>query len=162
MEKIPCRTDIYIDKADAAEEMIEGHVVIGDPPNQRPYQGPVRVNVILYDFVGNHLGYRTFDLTTDESGKFNIRTALSPFDYVAAQVFKETDIEVYRGSTKAIRTTVPYSLIEVEADAFNDVIYGSVSGKYNGPLFVLVNRTGTTTRVFQVNATNGYLNFLFS
>lgn len=57
VEKIPCRTDIYIDKADAAEEMIEGHVVIGDPPNQRPYQGPVRVNVILYDFVGNHLGY---------------------------------------------------------------------------------------------------------
>ena len=56
VEKIRCRTDVYIDKADAAEDLIEGHVVIGDPPNQRPYQGPVTINVLLLNKRGGSMG----------------------------------------------------------------------------------------------------------
>ncbi|MDD4834128.1 MAG: fibronectin type III domain-containing protein [Lutispora sp.] len=155
VSKIPCRTDIYIDKVDAAEEMVEGHVLIGDMPNQRPYQGPVRVHVLLYDWLGNSQGTRTFNLTTDANGKFYIRTAISPFDYVAAQVFNETDIEIYKAATKAIKATVPYSIIDFEPDAFNDLVYGNVSGQYSGPLSILVNSPGKSTRVHQINAVLG-------
>jgi hypothetical protein len=155
VEKIRCRTDVYIDKADAAEDLIEGHVVIGDPPNQRPYQGPVTINVLLLNKRGGSMGNLSLDVTTDESGQFRQTAYLSPFDHVAAQVQQESDMEIYAARTKAIRTTVPYSIIEFEADAFNDLVYGTVSGEYTGPLSILVKRPGESTAAHQAYAIGG-------
>lgn len=155
VEKIIGRADIFIDKVDAFENVVEGHVLVGDMPDQRPYVGPVSIHVNSYDFMGKNTGYNVHTVTTDSKGEFRLFVPLSPFDKVKASLRMETDMSIYKGTTEYMETTVPFSLIEFEADAFNDKVYGTVSGGYTGDLLIFVNRPGKPTGMYSTRATMG-------
>ena len=153
--KIAGRADIFIDKADAFQDVVEGHVLVGDMPDQTPYVGPVSIHVNSYDYTGKNTGYNVHTVTTDSKGEFRLFVPLSPFDKVKVSMRMETEMSMYKGTTEYMETTVPFSLIEFQADAFNDKIYGTVSGGYTGNLWIFVNRPGKPTSMYPTKSTMG-------
>lgn len=102
----------------------------------------------------------THQITLGTDGQCTRSIALRPDDLVQVNVYRPQENDsstVYAGSSVLQNPTVPFSAIDFTADVFNDVVSGTISGGYSGPIELLLDDDydhGEQT-VLRANASNG-------
>jgi hypothetical protein len=153
-------TPSFFIKADASTNIIEGRIVFDK--DAIPYANrDFTVEVWKDEKLKVSIPART-----DNDGNFSIVSDsfsynLIPTDRVVINVADETVYEVsnkkYKvtGKSKKINPTVPYTDLEFNVDTFNDLVSGTVSGKYTGPVDIIVYNSDSSVTNYTANAVNG-------
>jgi len=155
-------TASFLAKADASTNVIEGKVVIDK--DSIPYANR-NIDIEIHNWKTNK--YKTtLRTTTDNEGNFNLNTGsynynLLPSDYLvlkvtpAGEYVKDNKRYNVTGQSRTVYPVVPYTEMDFNVDAFNDVVTGVVSGKYNGPIYLEVVHWDWTRTRYIANAVNG-------
>lgn len=137
-------------KADAYTDKIEGTASTSDGP----FSGEVTINI-----KRKNGGNENHKIMTDSQGRFLYNIPLGPEDYVSFSVYKPHEsiaLWTYVGNYEFGYAKVPFERITINADAFNDVITGEVSGNYTGPMDMVLVRN-SVENVLPVNVSQGVI-----
>jgi len=137
-------------KADAYTDRIEGTASTSDGP----YSGEVNISI-----KRKNGSSEVHKILTDGQGRFSLNLPLGPEDYVSFNVYKPHEsiaLWTYVGNYEFGYARVPFENITVNADAFNDIITGEVSGNYTGPMDMVLVRN-SVERVIPVNVSQGVI-----
>lgn len=152
-------------KADASTNIVEGKVVIDK--DSIPYANRA-IDIEIWNWRTNKYKL-TLRSATDGEGNYSLNTGsynLLPSDYVILKItpgdIYEKDNKKYNviGESRKIYPTIPYTELDFNVDAFNDMITGVVSGKYNGPVNIeIVNKDWSRTK-YTPYAVNGVFSLM--
>ncbi len=148
---VPNRIAVQLSgKADAYTDKIEGTATT----SSGPYSGEVNVNIKRKDGSSE-----IQKVLTNGQGKFSLSLPLGPEDYVSFNVYKPHEsiaLWTYVGNYEFGYAKVPFESITIDADAFNDIITGEVSGSYTGPMDIVLVRD-SIEKVLPVNVSQGVI-----
>ncbi|MDD4503728.1 MAG: hypothetical protein PHS15_02735 [Clostridiaceae bacterium] len=146
-------------KADASTNIIEGKIVFDT--DAKPFAN--RVYAVEVWNAGQRK--ETLPGKTDGEGKFISNPKaynLIPSDKVVVYIPQDEIFEIgnkkYKvigGRSKEIKVTVPFTSLDFNVDTFNDIITGTVSGKYTGPVDIKVVNIDFSETKYIANAVNG-------
>ncbi len=145
-------------KVDASTNIIEGKIVFDK--DAKPFAN----RVYAIEVWNSGKLKTTLPGVTDGEGKFQSNPMaynLIPTDKVVVYIVQseifEIDNQKYKveGRSKEIAATVPFTSLDFNVDTFNDVITGTVSGKYTGPVDIKVVNMDFSEKKYAANAVNG-------
>lgn len=166
--------------ADAFANIVKGKVSFNTASKTAGYTGgeEATLDSALIPYAGCLIALEVYDkdfkikyskgLETDQEGSFSFQfptgTNILPSDYVCVNVqdhmspefLVENNKYKVAGTSPKIKATVPFSEVDINLDAFNDVITGMVSGDYTGYVDIMI-FDGTANKTIRVAAVKGLI-----
>ena len=139
--------------ADAVQDRVEIQAV--DILAKAPYTGPATIHLQHQDDQ-----VENFPITIGMDGTYSRVLPLRPDDLIQVNIYQplaNNPQRIYTGNTAMQNPKVSYEAIDFKADAFNDLVTGTIGGAYSGPVGItVIDGEGVMDdRIFTVAASRG-------